>query len=251
LSAFSRLANWSAYGRCRAECTHCQRRGPKRGRQPVSVFGQLNAVVGRDGVDAVRDACDWPFKEVLGVLPGGPVVRHGEGEPARAVTATNRWSLPSSVRASVMSTWKKPIGYSLNFFRASLPSSVSGSRLIPCLYRQRCSENRVRCRIVSCGRTGSRQGGEGYVCGRRRSLPFPRRSELGSHRKIAGGFPTSSIWPPFWGLCRNTPPEPLGSPDCFVLRGWLPPSFWRNRVIFGQAFHAPLRFLLLQYTMEP
>ena len=46
---------------------------------------ELNAVVGRDGVDAVRDACDRPFKEVLGVLPGGPVVRRGKGEPARAV----------------------------------------------------------------------------------------------------------------------------------------------------------------------
>ena len=32
-----------------------------------------------------RDACDQPFKEVLGVLLDGPVVRHGEGELARAV----------------------------------------------------------------------------------------------------------------------------------------------------------------------
>ena len=36
-------------------------------------------------MDAVRDACDQPFKEVLGVLLGGPVVRRGEGELACAV----------------------------------------------------------------------------------------------------------------------------------------------------------------------
>jgi len=76
---------------------------------PVSfgafTLGELNAVIRQNGVDFVGHGLCQIIEKVFGDNPCGARMKLGVGE-LRGSTATNIYSLPSSVCTSAMSIWK-------------------------------------------------------------------------------------------------------------------------------------------------
>ena len=72
------------------------------------LFGELDAVVGQDRMDAVGDGLRQMLQELPSGAPVGPTSHLGDGEFAGSVDGTKRESLSSAVRASAMSMGKKP-----------------------------------------------------------------------------------------------------------------------------------------------
>ena len=71
----------------------------------------MGAVVGEDRVDPVRDGLDQAVQEVGGGAACHLLMQFDEGELHEvSVDRDQEESLPSAVRTSAMSMWKKPIG---------------------------------------------------------------------------------------------------------------------------------------------
>ena len=111
---------------------------------------ELNAVVGKHGMDLVGNGFDQRLQEVRGHAHGGflvqldegelggPVDRHEQVEPAFLSTDLGNVEVEVADR----------IGLDLRL--SGLSPSTSGRREMPWRCRQRCSDERVRCGSVAC-----------------------------------------------------------------------------------------------------
>ncbi len=87
--------------------------GQAHGGRTLAVLGQvgkLDAVVREHGVDLVETAATNSSRKALAAMPVARLTSWAKAYFEVRSTATKRCSLPSSVRTSAMSMWKKPIG---------------------------------------------------------------------------------------------------------------------------------------------
>lgn len=95
-----------------------------------------------------------------------------------------------------------PIGYCLNFFLTGLSPSISGRRLMPCRFKQRCSDERVRFGILGC--KAYKQSSSGKSVWRRKvtiitSCSLVKTVECGS----CGPIGESLTLVPWWAYSRE------------------------------------------------
>ena len=110
---------------------------------------ELDAVVGQYRVDFVRDGFDERDEEGRSSDAIGFLDKLNEGELRRAVDGDEEVEL-SLGSLHFGDVDMEEADRSLNFFFAGLSPSMSTSRPIPCLCRQRCNDDRVRCGMVGC-----------------------------------------------------------------------------------------------------
>jgi hypothetical protein len=156
------LPVWQSSSGCKRRCIEGM--STSSCRKPSTVLrqiGELDSVVGEHSVDVIRNGSDECFEEGSGRLHiglfhefdhgklPGPVDGHKRGRACLRPFSLrrDRYGRSRSDRCRTSSSW-------------GLSPSTSGSRLMPCRSRQRCSEERVNCGIVACDELAAEQAGE-------------------------------------------------------------------------------------------
>ncbi|EZQ13534.1 hypothetical protein CF98_27020 [Halopseudomonas bauzanensis] len=114
----------------------------------TGVVGELDAVVRQHGVDGVGELRDEIAQKLGCIHLAGFGIELSEGELGRAVDGREQAQLALGRLDIGDVDMEVADRVACEPFLVGLSPSISGSRLIPCRCRQRCSEERVRCGIV-------------------------------------------------------------------------------------------------------
>jgi hypothetical protein len=101
-------------------------------------------------MDAIGHGFEQMFEELPGRSPGGLVDQPADSELARAIDADAQVKLTFCGLPLRDIRIKKPMGYRMKRWGLGLSPSLSGKREMPWRCRQRCSADRVRCKIEGC-----------------------------------------------------------------------------------------------------